>query len=356
MTLSDLEIGRIQGEARARARKGTVNVRALARKCGRSPGTIEMALNYKEGDRGVYKKRKVSSAIAQRRRKVIQLATKTETKDGRVYPVNCTAGQIAEALGGIHVKRVRRDLKSLGFNARVRRKVPSRDPKVFSARFQFTKFWNRAAQLRNHVRIAFSDEHTCSLNDHGSRTMYVRLHKDPLLPRERRKLKCIARVMIWAACGIGYKSEIILFPQHNVEEDGRKKEKLSYRLNADSYVRKCLSKVAPALSAQRRIFQQDNASPHGRGSENSRAHLYLKKKGIEVLLKWPPHSPDLNMIEYVWPILNKRISALRPTNLEELKRAIKQGWASISQAEIDAQCLYFTKRVQLVARAEGKYP
>jgi len=357
MTLSDLEIGRIQGEAAARTRNGgTVNVTALARKFEKSPATINMALNYKEGDRKGYKKRKVCSVIARRRRQVAVLATATTTKDGRKYPVNCSASQIAAALGGIHVKRVDRDLKALGFKARVRKKVPSRDPNVIANRAQFTSFWNRRSQLRNHVRIVFSDEHTCSLNDHGSRMMYVRLHKDPLLPRERRKFKCIARVMIWAACGVGFKSDIVLFPQHNVQEDGRRNAKMSYRLNADSYVRKCLSKVSPALASNARIFQHDNASPHGRGSANSRAHVYLRGKGVEVMMNWPPHSPDMNMIEYVWPILNKRVSAQKPSNLVELTAAIKRGWASITQAEIDAQCAYFSKRVKAVHDAAGHYP
>jgi len=356
MTLSELEIGRIQGEVMARKRNGPVNVRALSRKFGRAQATIVMALNYKRGSRGVYKKRKVALIIKKRRRVVTRLATQTEVKDGRVYPVNCTANEIAASLGG-SVRAVRRDLKACGFTCHVRKKVPSRDPKVIQSRLDFTTFWNRPAQRHNHARVVFSDEHTVSLNDHGSRTMYVRFHKDPLLPRERRKHKCIARVMIWAACGIGFKSDIVIFPQTNVEEDNRKKEKMSYRLHVDSYIRRCLSKVVPALSAGwSRIFQHDNASPHGRGSLNSRVYLYLNRKGIEVMINWPAHSPDLNMIEYVWPILNKRVSALKPTNLEELIAAVKQGWASITQAEIDAQCAYFSQRVEDVFVAKGVYP
>jgi len=356
MTLSLLEIGRIQGAAMARKTKGPPNVLALSRKFRRAQDTIVMALHFNGGPRGVYKKRKVAAAIAKRRRTVTKLATQTELHDGRVYPVHCTAPEIAAALRVRSISAVRRDLKACEFECRVRRKVPSRDPKVIDSRFEYTTFWNRHAQLQNHVRVVFSDEHTCSLNDHGSRTMYVRFHKDPLLPRERRKHKSIARVMIWAACGVGFKSDIVIFPQANVEDDGRKNPKMSFRLHVKSYIRRCLSKVVPALSSGSRIFQHDNASPHGRGSTKSSVYLYLERKGIEVMLNWPAHSPDLNMIEYVWPILNRRVSALRPTTLEELIAAVNEGWESISQAEIDAQCEYFTQRVRDVFEAKGGYP
>jgi len=354
MTLSLLEIGRIQGEARSLARRGPVNVQALARYFRHSWETINKALCYKCGSRGVRKARKVDRELQKRRRKVTRLATQTVTIDNRVYPVNCTATQIAHALGGVPVGRVRRDLKAEGFVLRVRTKVPSRDPAVHEKRYEFTTLWRR--QTRMALRIVFSDEHTVSLNDHGSRTMHVRMGKDPVLPRERRKHVNIARVMIWAAVGVGFKSEIILFPQENVEEDSRRRRNMSFRLTADSYIRRCLSKVAPALATQRRLFQHDNATPHGRGSENSRAFKYLCRKDVQGVLRWPPHSPDMNMIEYVWPILNKRVSALKPTNLEELVAAIKQGWASITQEEIDAQCAHFTTRVNEVFEAKGLYP
>jgi len=353
MTLSLLEIGKIQGFARSLARHGPINVKAVARYFRRSWETISMALCYTSGNRGVRKARKVDRELQKRRRKVTRLATQTATIDGRVYPVNCTAPQIANALG-VPVGRVRRDLKAEGFVPRVRTKVPSRDPAVHVKRYDFTALWRM--QTRMALRLVFSDEHTVSLNDHGSRIMHVRMGKDPVLPRERRKHVNIARVMIWAAVGIGFKSEIILFPQENAQEDGRRRPNMTFRLTADSYIRRCLSKVAPALAAQRRLFQHDNATPHGRGSENSRAFKYLNSKGVQVVLSWPPHSPDLNMIEYIWPILNRRVSALKPTNLQELIAAIKQGWASITQEEIDAQCAHFTTRVNEVFEAKGLYP
>jgi len=74
------------------------------------------------------------------------------------------------------------------------------------------------------------------------------------------------------------------------------------------------------------------------------------------MLKWSAHSSDLNMIEYVLPISNRRLSALRPTTLEELIAAVKQGWERIAQEEIDAQCEYFTQRVRDVFEAKGGYP
>ena len=71
----------------------------------------------------------------------------------------------------------------------------------------------------------------------------------------------------------------------------------------------------------------------------------IERASIEVMEVWPPYSPDLNMIELVWPLLNKRVAVRHPNTLDELTAAIKSAWVSITQGEIDAICSGFVQKV-----------
>lgn len=167
---------------------------------------------------------------------------------------------------------------------------------------------------------------------------------DEVIPRERRRLHNIPRIMVWAAVGIGFKSGVVMFPQKTAGGE------TSFCLNANGYVRRCLNPIVAKVSAQRRIFQQDGARPH----QNNHVRDYLRKKDVMYIEDWPPYSPDLNMIEYVWPLLNARISELQPVTMQELKAAIPKAWANIPQQEIDAVCKGFRNKLNEVLRNNGR--
>ncbi|GFU64993.1 transposable element Tcb2 transposase [Trichonephila clavipes] len=54
-------------------------------------------------------------------------------------------------------------------------------------------------------------------------------------------------------------------------------------------------------------------------------------------MDWPAYSPDLNPIEHVWDMLDRRIAARQPppTCLPELRRALLDEWCNIPQDQID---------------------
>lgn len=71
------------------------------------------------------------------------------------------------------------------------------------------------------------------------------------------------------------------------------------------------------------LFKQDGAPSH-----TAKATIkYLKKHDIKTLPQ-PPSFPDVVPIESLWHILKEHIRACPhiPTNLEELKVAIKEAW------------------------------
>ncbi|KAJ6232780.1 transposable element-related [Anaeramoeba flamelloides] len=73
------------------------------------------------------------------------------------------------------------------------------------------------------------------------------------------------------------------------------------------------------------IFQQDGARPH----TSKKTIKYLKKRCM-LLDPWPPNSPDLNPIENLWSIMDKRLENRRPDNEENFIQILKEFWDSIT--------------------------
>lgn len=348
--LTEREIGRVQGLFSGRK----TTIAQVARVTGRSWCAVAAAMHASDVPQPCHTKRAPSTLVKRRRAAVQRLAKETILRGGKEYPLYCSASAIWKALPPSlkpkTARSVNYDLHELGFEPRVRRKDPSRDPAVLRRRLLWARGLLRQRSFSSFARtIVFSDEHTVSVNDHTSRTMWVR-PEDAVIPRERQRLTNIPRAMLWAAVGHGFKSNLVVFPQ-GPGGHGR----LTFRLDSNTYKRRCLAPVVPQLVRNNRVFQQDGASPHGRNAEGSAIVEYLRRKGVQLLLPWPAHSPDANMIERVWPLLNKRIAEQHPTTLDELTAAAHAAWASISQSEINATCEGFESQLRRIVASGGQY-
>uniref|UniRef100_A0A3B1JMZ2 Tc1-like transposase DDE domain-containing protein n=1 Tax=Astyanax mexicanus TaxID=7994 RepID=A0A3B1JMZ2_ASTMX len=68
---------------------------------------------------------------------------------------------------------------------------------------------------------------------------------------------------------------------------------------------------------------------------------WFTKKQLEVLA-WPANSPDLNVIENLWP-----------TTLDQLKQNIATAWEAVSAETCDKLVKSMPRRLQAVIQAKG---
>jgi hypothetical protein len=101
------------------------------------------------------------------------------------------------------------------------------------------------------------------------------------------------------------------------------------RQTGESYKKQCLHKLVAELKAVGRmdssILQFDGDRTHGTAA----ARHYLESKGLKVLPKWPPRSPDLSPIENIWAILQTAVDRGGPRQGEELAEFVMAEWGKI---------------------------
>jgi len=82
------------------------------------------------------------------------------------------------------------------------------------------------------------------------------------------------------------------------------------------------------------IFQQDNDPKH----KCNIVMQYIANANIPTMA-WPAQSPDLNPIENLWSILDRRLKARRPRNEAELMLILQKGWQELDVELLQSLCL-----------------
>ncbi len=96
------------------------------------------------------------------------------------------------------------------------------------------------------------------------------------------------------------------------------------------------------------VFQQDLAPAHTAKGTKS----WFNDHGVTVL-DWPANSPDLNPIENLWGIVNRKMRDTRPNNADELKATVKETWASIPPQQCHKLITSMPRRIEAVIKAKG---
>lgn len=276
-------------------------------------------------------------------RKVVKLAKAVRRRKGRVIPAYPSARRIAVALlkyGMVACPQtVRRYLRKAGMRCLVRPRHPNIRNRA--KRLEFANAWFNS---RLTSKLMFSDEHWISTNDATLRTMYVARDAVPI-PRDNQRRHNIPTYQIWAAIGVGWRSELVFFPK----TDDSSRVRRGFRLNQSSYVQLCLQPHLRALARKGYIFMHDGAACHRARSVTT----WMRDNGITVMTGFPASSPDLNPIEKLWKHLDECISELQPTNDEELKTYAIRAWKAIPQRTIDNHVRSFKSAVAGVVENQG---
>src|SRR6478609_4963933 len=234
-------------------------------------------------------------------------------------------------------------LKSLGFKARPKRKVPLLSAKHRKARLEWAlahRYWT----IDDWRKVIFSDESKINVWGSDGVEFYWSLPGSPLQPHH--VIPTVKHgggsVMVWACMtshGVGYICEIY---------DGR--------MTASDYIHILKTELADTLDYYRLgygdfIFQHDNDPKHTAKITTT----YLIEEAKYPVLPWPSQSPDLNPIEHMWRHLKLKLALYeqRARGVHELWERIKIEWETFDK---DICCKYIDSmpaRVQAVIKAKG---
>ncbi len=196
-------------------------------------------------------------------------------------------------------------------------------------------------RLRQYRHILFTDESKFCLDFNDGRRRVWRQRND------RFRDCCVAEhdrwgsgsVTVWGGISYDGRTDLHVFMEGTVTSQRYRDEILS-------------PYVVPYAGAvgQDFILMDDNATAHRARIVNA----FLGDQGIE-RMDWPARSPDLNPIEHVWDMLQRRIQARiqKPTTRIELANALVQEWELIPLADIHMLIRSFPTRLQEVIRSRG---
>ena len=104
------------------------------------------------------------------------------------------------------------------------------------------------------------------------------------------------------------------------------------------------------------FFKQDRA-----GSQTAKHTMAYFDENLpeqaEILLPedWPPHSPDLNPMDYcIWSSLARKVFKVKIRDVHHLCDRLGEAWEELSQEDINRVIKSFRKRLKACAKAHGK--
>lgn len=101
------------------------------------------------------------------------------------------------------------------------------------------------------------------------------------------------------------------------------------------------------------IFQQDNDPSHKEAAATIAAWRRATNTRCELLIEWPPSSPDLNPIENLWSWVERRVEQRGCKTFADFKAAVMEELANVPKEICEALVHSMKRRLELVIENGG---
>jgi len=159
----------------------------------------------------------------------------------------------------------------------------------------------------------------------------------------------------YGAVGKNFKSKLYFVPPSPEPNTKQKRQPDSFR-------------SPHFIEMMTQLHEEIKASTHGKRKggyklimDHARQHFSkaskeaMGKLGVDVVQGYPPQSWDLNIIENVWGVLQNRMRGNNARTGDGWRKRIKEAWASISLATVNALHQGFQERLELVYEEDGDW-
>lgn len=238
----------------------------------------------------------------------------------------------------VHPRTICRALNNEGYHCRTPRKKPLISEKNRKLRLEFAKshlnkgmdFWKL---------VLFTDESKFNIFGYDGK---AKVWRKPNTAMDPKNLIPTVKhgggsVMVWGAVAASRVGNLV-FVEGNMN-------RFQYKSILEQNLQPSVDKLCLGASW---IFQQDNDPKHTAQIVKDWLLYYAPRQ-----LYSPPQSPDLNIIEHVWEILDRKIRKHAISGAPMLKEKLQEEWQNITDEELENLAASMPRRLQAVIDAGG---